>query len=310
VAWDHITFKDVVVKVSNVDVYYKGVRFYLKEHPDLLADLMKVCEMRLDHARVVDMFRKEHALPLIKDYLLNVQKTNILEVNEAVNELLIEEEDFEGLRSSITTYDNFDQIGLASRLEKHELLEFRRLAAFVYKKNLRWRKAVELAKADKLYKDAMETVAVSSAPELAEELLRWFVEQGEKECFAAMLFTCYDLLKPDIVLEVAWMNKLTDWAMPFMIQMLKEYTGKVDLLMSERKEAREVIESQVDAIKQQEAARNSYQMLMPLALPAPAMPGGQPGYGGMPDPSQFGGAPPAGYGAAAGFTGQPGYGGY
>jgi clathrin heavy chain len=110
---------------------------------------MKVCEMRLDHARVVDMFRKEGALYLIKDYLLNVQKTNILEVNEAINGLLIEEEDYEGLRASITTHDNFDQIGLASRLEKHELLEFRRLAAFVYKKNLRWRKAVELAKADK-----------------------------------------------------------------------------------------------------------------------------------------------------------------
>jgi len=41
------------------------------------------------------------------------------------------------------------QVGLASRLEKHELLEMRRLAAQVYKKNLRWRKAVELAKADK-----------------------------------------------------------------------------------------------------------------------------------------------------------------
>lgn len=41
------------------------------------------------------------------------------------------------------------QVGLASRLEKHELLEMRRIAAQVYKKNLRWRKAVELAKADK-----------------------------------------------------------------------------------------------------------------------------------------------------------------
>jgi hypothetical protein len=41
---------------------------------------MKAMEMRLDHARVVDMFRKEKSLPLIKDYLLNVQKTNILEV--------------------------------------------------------------------------------------------------------------------------------------------------------------------------------------------------------------------------------------
>jgi clathrin heavy chain len=41
------------------------------------------------------------------------------------------------------------QVGLASRLEKHELLEMRRIAAQVFKKNLRWRKAVELAKADK-----------------------------------------------------------------------------------------------------------------------------------------------------------------
>lgn len=71
------------------------------------------------------------------------------QVNEALNELLIEEEDYEGLRASLSTYDNFDQVGLASALEGHELLEFRRLAALVYKKNLRWRKAVELAKADK-----------------------------------------------------------------------------------------------------------------------------------------------------------------
>jgi hypothetical protein len=34
----------------------------------------------------------------------------LLQVNEAVNELLVDEEDFEGLRSSITTYDNFDQV--------------------------------------------------------------------------------------------------------------------------------------------------------------------------------------------------------
>lgn len=64
----------------------------------------------------------------------------------------------------------------------------------------------------------METVAVSGQSELAEELLRWFVEQSEKECFAACLYTCYDLIKPDVVLELAWMNKLMDFAMPYMIQ--------------------------------------------------------------------------------------------
>ena len=58
----------------------------------------------------------------------------------------------QALRESITTYDNFDQLSLASKLEKHELLEFRRIAALIYKNNLRWRKAVDLAKQDKLFK--------------------------------------------------------------------------------------------------------------------------------------------------------------
>lgn len=40
-------------------------------------------------------------------------------VNEAVNELLIEEEDFAALRESISTYDNFDQLSLAGRYALH-----------------------------------------------------------------------------------------------------------------------------------------------------------------------------------------------
>lgn len=112
----------------------------------------QVLEARVDHARVVTIMRKTDHLPLVKDYLLAVQKTNLAAVNEAVNQLLIEEEDFGALRDSITTYDNYDQIGLASALEKHELTEFRRIAAQIYKANLRWRKAVALAQQDHLYK--------------------------------------------------------------------------------------------------------------------------------------------------------------
>lgn len=112
----------------------------------------QVLEARVDHVRVVGILRKADHLPLIKEYLLAVQKANLAAVNEAVNELLIEEEDFGGLRDSITTYDNYDQISLATRLERHDLTEFRRIAAHIYKSNLRWRKAVALAKQDKLYK--------------------------------------------------------------------------------------------------------------------------------------------------------------
>ena len=73
--------------------------------------------------------------------------------------------DVQGLRDSITTYDNFDQLSLAAQLEKHELMEFRRISAFIYKKALRWRKAVALAKQDKLYKVQLKLMCMlCSAP--------------------------------------------------------------------------------------------------------------------------------------------------
>lgn len=65
---------------------------------------------------------------VIKNYLISVQKNNIPSVNEAFNDLLIEEEDYETLRDSIDANDAFDSMGLAGRLEKHDLLEFRRRA--------------------------------------------------------------------------------------------------------------------------------------------------------------------------------------
>ena len=49
----------------------------------------------MDHTRVVLLLRKTDNLPLVKDYLLSVQKTNLAAVNEAVNELMVEEDNFE-----------------------------------------------------------------------------------------------------------------------------------------------------------------------------------------------------------------------
>ena len=57
-AYDHMQFKDVCIKVANVELYYKAVHFYLQEHPDLINDMLNVLALRLDHTRVVDIMRK------------------------------------------------------------------------------------------------------------------------------------------------------------------------------------------------------------------------------------------------------------
>uniref|UniRef100_A0A4W5P6Y9 Clathrin, heavy chain b (Hc) n=1 Tax=Hucho hucho TaxID=62062 RepID=A0A4W5P6Y9_9TELE len=226
-AWKEGQFKDIVTKVANVELYYKAVQFYLEFKPLLLNDLLIVLSPRLDHTRSVNFFMKTKQLSLVKPYLRSVQNHNNKGVNEALNNLFITEEDYAALRASIDAYDNFDNITLAQGLEKHELIEFRRIAAYLFKGNNRWKQSVELCKKDKLYKDAMQYASESKDVELAEELLAWFLEEDKKECFAACLFTCYDLLRPDVVLETAWRHNIMDFSMPYFIQVMREYLSKV-----------------------------------------------------------------------------------
>ncbi|KAF9103188.1 hypothetical protein BGX27_010687 [Mortierella sp. AM989] len=134
-AREHGAFKEVAIKVSNLEIYYKALRFYLDEQPMLLNDLLAVFVPRIDHNRVIQMFQKSDNLPLIKGYLISVQSVNNVAVNTAYHDLLIEKEDYERLRKSVDTNSNFDNIALANRLESHELLEFCRIAAHLSRYN-------------------------------------------------------------------------------------------------------------------------------------------------------------------------------
>jgi len=229
-AWREGHFKDIVTKVANIELYYKAVQFYLDYKPMLLNDLLLVLAPRLDHTRTVNFFTKNNHLQLVKPYLRSVQNLNNKAVNEALNGLLISEEDYQGLKTSIDAFDNFDNIQLAQTLEKHELIEFRRIAAYLYKGNNRWGQSVALCKKDNLFKDAMEYAAESKNAEVAEDLLAYFLEHKAYDCFAACLFQCYDLLHPDVILELAWKHNIMDFAMPYLIQVMREYTNKVDKL--------------------------------------------------------------------------------
>lgn len=66
------------------------------------------------------MFEGSDNIPLIKPFLLSVQQQNNKVVNNAINDLLIEEEDYKTLRDSVENYDNYDPVELAQRLEQHE----------------------------------------------------------------------------------------------------------------------------------------------------------------------------------------------
>lgn len=191
-AWEHQSFKDIIVKVANLEIYYRALNFYLQEQPSLLTDLLAVLTARIDVTRVVRMFEKSDNIPLIKPFLLSVQSQNNKVVNNAINDILIEEEDYKTLRDSVANCDNYDPLELAQRLEQHEyvfdyagfvgiwvltwsyrLVFFRQIAASIYRKQKRWSQSIALSKQDRLFRDAIETAAVSGKEDVVEELLRY-----------------------------------------------------------------------------------------------------------------------------------------
>jgi len=254
---------------------------------------------RIDHTKAVLLARKLVQLPLIKPYLTSVQENNVAAVNEALNQLYIDEEDYDALRKSIDTYDNFDNIALAQKVEKLELLEFKRIAAYLYKKNKRWQESVQLSKNEKLFKDAIETASDSHDQQVAENLLAYFVENKMPECFAATLYSCYDLIRPDTALELAWRSGIIDYTMPYLVQVLREYIPKIDKLEKKTKEAEEKAKAKEDgkdtvvptdftpSMGQVGSAPANY-MTAPMAYPSGGIMPGQIPAVGMPHPMSAG----------------------
>lgn len=83
----------------------------------------------------------------------------------------------------------------------------------------------------------MQFACESRSSEIAENVIAWFLEIGKPECFSACLYTCYDLLNADVILELAWRHNIMDFAMPYFAQVLREYITKVS--KREGKESRQ-----------------------------------------------------------------------
>lgn len=151
----------------------------------------------------------------------------------------------------------------------------------------------------------METAAESKNQELAESLLYFFVNRGERECFAACLFTCYELIRPDVVLELSWRHGLNDFAMPYVIQSFRHYNDrllslstKIDDMERERREAEAKAKKEGNSGGDTNVSQMPI-MPLPLALPPPVpmLNGPANPYGAQ---GGFGGAGAGGYGGFGG----------
>jgi clathrin heavy chain len=80
------------------------------------------------------------------------------------------------------------------------------------------------------FKDAIDTALESGKEQYVNALLKFFAERKDKESFAACLYTCYEFIKPDVAMELAWRYGMTEMCMPFMIQTMRDLTQKMNTM--------------------------------------------------------------------------------
>jgi len=250
-AWNHAMFLEAIVKCSNVESYYRAVSFYLVEHADLLPDLLTTVSAKADPARVTGLLKAtrtveygEHGvLPLFKEYLQKVQQRgDVADVNEAYNEILLLENNVESLRQSIENFPAFDQLRMARKLEHATAIEYRRIAASLFRENKKYEQAVEVSKRDKLWRDAIESASASKDPELVDFLSRYFLDNELREGFTAMLLACYEFFRPALALEYSWTYGVMDFSMPFFVQTMEEIGNRVMGLEEESRERAQAVD--------------------------------------------------------------------
>merc|ERR550537_674675 len=148
-AFEHTQLKELLAKGNNIEICHKAIDFYLDIAPMQLNDMLITLSSRLDHVRVVQQIQRSGNLALVQAYLEQAQPLNLPVVNDAINEMYIEEGEHEKLMESVDSYSNFQVIPLANSLQNHECLEFRRVATHLFKKGRDFEAAVALAKKDK-----------------------------------------------------------------------------------------------------------------------------------------------------------------
>lgn len=101
------------------------------------------------------------------------------------------------------------------------------------------------------------------------------MQKNQKEFFTVTLYTCYEYLRPDVVLEYAWRFGLYEYAMPFMIQLIRELNFRVETVHKkhedrEKKEEKQA-EQQMNRPLDVDLIPMAMPMTTPMLMPAPPM---------------------------------------
>lgn len=232
VHWNHTEFKALLTYVKNYDLLEQVIKYYVEQHVEFLDDILFKISGKLNYPRLVSLFKNMNCIHLIVPFLEKNISINDSSVNSVICGVLIEKRDSIALRNLLDSYSNIDLLEVAKKLENHDDFELRRLSSYLYAKNGRISESVTLSINSGVYYDAIITVYNSRNKSAAEMVLRTLAKGKLKHWFTFMIYKCHNVIDPSLVMELSWLNGLTECCMPYYIQTIQNLNMRIEFLES------------------------------------------------------------------------------
>ncbi|XP_049848985.1 probable clathrin heavy chain 1 [Schistocerca gregaria] len=229
--FDHDLMLQILPQLKRSTTFYSILEHYLDFHPDHVDEILQFNpSFRLDPLRVIEITKQRDLLPLIRPYLERIQKQKYTAqpALDALYEILISEEDYDAFNACIPHMSTPHMRQFSALLSSHPLVEFKRISANLYAHLGDYDRALDILSSNQLHLDLILVLSTSKRSQLAERFLFQYLSSPDNLSIAvSLLYHCYDILSPDVVLSHALRTNKLSWTWPYWVQFLRDSHEKL-----------------------------------------------------------------------------------
>lgn len=223
IEFDHHKLTAVISKIKNQNILERLLQFYYECDPRMIIDLQEDFTERVEMGTLIKFFKEKDVLFILDKSMRRCQAQNPgnLVVSTGLNDHLIQINDYYGLIDSIKKCPSIDAVTISENLKSSEQRHFRVLAAKLMANSGEFARALSILIEEDALIETLMILSQSSNVQYAEAILGRYSRIRNAVMFMAVSYVLYDLLRPDIIYELAQRSQFQELSMPLFCQILR-----------------------------------------------------------------------------------------
>lgn len=227
IEFDHRKLSSVLGKVRNSRILEKLVIYYMEYSPQTLLDLLGELQEILDISTIIKLCKESDHLFVIEGLLKRqqqgAQKSSSMTaaVSMALNDLLLESNDYYGLIESIKRCPHIDSNSISKKLLSSQHRHFKVLAAKLIANSGAYSEALSVLVQEDALVETLMILSQSCNVQYAEAIFSRYAKTRNSVMYLVTAYVLFDLLRTDVVFEWSQRSQFQEISLALFCQSIR-----------------------------------------------------------------------------------------